>query len=144
MNIGEKIKQRRKELGLSVDEVALKLGKNRATVYRYENSDIDNLPITILPPLARILKTTPSFFFDNNDDGEKEYIDKIVILTEICGDQNIAYELLCALEDLDSNGIKESIKFMRALALIDEYKSELRIFQENKEEFLKGEKTDKK
>ena len=33
MNIGERIKQRRTELGLSVDEVASRLGKNRATIY---------------------------------------------------------------------------------------------------------------
>ena len=38
MNIGERIKQRRVELNLSVDEVASRLGKNRATVYRYENN----------------------------------------------------------------------------------------------------------
>lgn len=61
MNIGERIKNRRKELELSVDDVADKLGKNRATVYRYESSDIENLPITILEPLSRILKTTPDY-----------------------------------------------------------------------------------
>ena len=33
--------------------------KNRTTIYRYENNDIENLPITILEPLAKILKTTP-------------------------------------------------------------------------------------
>lgn len=61
MNIGERIKQRRIELGLSVDEVASRLGKNRATVYRYENSDIENLPTTVLEPLAKILETTPAY-----------------------------------------------------------------------------------
>lgn len=33
MTTGDRIKQRRLELGLSVDEIATKLGKNRATVY---------------------------------------------------------------------------------------------------------------
>ena len=60
MTIGERIKQRRMELGLSVDEVAEKLGKNRATVYRYESNEIENLPVGTLEPLAKILETTPA------------------------------------------------------------------------------------
>lgn len=60
MTIGQRIKNRRLELGLSVDEVAKRLGKNRATVYRYENDDIKELPITVLEPLAKVLDTTPA------------------------------------------------------------------------------------
>lgn len=60
MTIGERIKQRRMELGLSVDEVAEKLGKNRATIYRYESNEIENLPVGTLEPLAKILETTPA------------------------------------------------------------------------------------
>lgn len=59
MKIGEIIKHRRKELGMSVDELAAKLGKNRATVYRYENGDIKSLPLTVLEPLAKALHTSP-------------------------------------------------------------------------------------
>lgn len=66
MNTGERIKQRRIELGLSVDEVASRLGKNRATVYRYESNDIENLPTTVLEPLAKILETTPAYLMGWN------------------------------------------------------------------------------
>lgn len=62
MNIGERIKNRRLELGLSVDEVAEKIGKNRATVYRYESREIEDLPTSVLEPLAKALRTTPAFF----------------------------------------------------------------------------------
>ena len=61
MSIGQRIKNRRLELGLTVDEVAAKIGKNRATVYRYESSDIEDLPTSILEPLAKVLHTTPGF-----------------------------------------------------------------------------------
>lgn len=64
MSLGKRIKERRIELGLSVDEVAEKLNKNRATVYRYENDEIENLPITVLEPLSNILKTTPNYLMD--------------------------------------------------------------------------------
>lgn len=71
MTIGNRIKSRRKELNLSVDEVAEKLNKNRATIYRYENDEIENLPINILEPLAEILDTTPAYLMgweENNDE----------------------------------------------------------------------------
>lgn len=71
MTIGERIKARRKELGLTVDEVADLLGKNRATVYRYESSEIEKLPITILEPLAKALKTTPAYFMGWEDEGNE-------------------------------------------------------------------------
>ena len=38
MNIGQRIKIRRKELGLSADELSEKLNKDRATIYRYEKN----------------------------------------------------------------------------------------------------------
>ena len=42
MTVGSRIREFRKRLGLSVDDVAEKLGKNRATIYRYESDDIEN------------------------------------------------------------------------------------------------------
>lgn len=61
MTIYERIKQRRKELGLSAETVAEALGVSRATVYRYESSDIEKVPASVLTPLAEILETTPAF-----------------------------------------------------------------------------------
>lgn len=61
MNIGDRIKNRRLELGLSVDDIAKKIGKNRATIYRYESSEIEDLPTSILEPLAKVLNTTPAY-----------------------------------------------------------------------------------
>lgn len=60
MSIGQRIKTIRKQRGLSIDELADKLGKNRTTVYRYENGDIENLPLYILGSLAKALNTTPA------------------------------------------------------------------------------------
>ena len=38
---GEQIKKRRKQLGMSADELAEKLGVSRSTIFRYEKGDID-------------------------------------------------------------------------------------------------------
>ena len=61
MNIGQRIKQRRKDLKMSADELGKRLGKDRSTIFRYEKGDIENLPIDILEPIAEILQTTPQY-----------------------------------------------------------------------------------
>lgn len=63
MTTGEKIRARRKQLGLSVDDLAAKLGKNRATIYRYE-SDAIEMPAAFLKPLADALDMEPGELMD--------------------------------------------------------------------------------
>lgn len=69
MSIGQRIKAIRKQQGLTIDELAGRLGKNRTTIYRYENGDIENLPLGILDPLADALDTTPTYLmgWDNSN-----------------------------------------------------------------------------
>jgi len=86
MSIGTKIKNRRIELGLSVDELAKKINKNRATIYRYESSEIEKLPITVLEPLADALETTPTKLMDwesNDNEKPKKKAYKIPVYGEI-------------------------------------------------------------
>lgn len=61
MNIGDRVKRRRAELKISVDELAKRIGKDRSTIYRYESHDIEELPLSIVEPLAKALKTTPAY-----------------------------------------------------------------------------------
>ena len=61
MHIGQRIKERRKALKMSADEMGARLGKDRSTIYRYENGDIENLPLDILEPIAEVLQTTPQY-----------------------------------------------------------------------------------
>ena len=68
MTIGNRIRDKRMALGLSVDDLAALLGKNRATVYRYENGNIENLPIGVLEPLAHALQTTPGYLIGWTED----------------------------------------------------------------------------
>lgn len=61
MSIGQRIKTIRTKQGISIDDLAYRLGKNRTTVYRYEKGDIENLPLSILDSLAKALNTTPAY-----------------------------------------------------------------------------------
>ena len=70
MSIGQRIRIKRIEQGLSIEDLAYRLGKNRTTVYRYENGDIENLPLGILDSLADALNTTPAYLmgWENHSD----------------------------------------------------------------------------
>lgn len=61
VNIGERMKKRRKQLKLSADVVAERLGVSRSTIFRYEKGEIEKLPTNILDDIAKILQTTPAY-----------------------------------------------------------------------------------
>lgn len=63
MTIADRIRNRRLELGLSVDDLANRLQKNRATVYRYESNYIKSYSPDVLSALADALQTTPAYFY---------------------------------------------------------------------------------
>lgn len=68
MTIYERIKNRRKQLGISVDDVADALGVSRATIYRYESAEIEKVPASIIDKLAAVLQTTPAYLMTWTDD----------------------------------------------------------------------------
>ena len=67
MTTGERIKNRRKELGISADKLAELIGVSRSTMFRYENGYIEKLPINNLVPIARSLNTTVGYLNSKAD-----------------------------------------------------------------------------
>lgn len=61
MSVGERIKKRRSELKLSAEKLGEMIGKNRATIYRYESNEIENMPYDVVEPLAKALNVSPSY-----------------------------------------------------------------------------------
>lgn len=72
MTTAERIKQRRKDLGLRAEDVAEKIGVSRSTMFRYENGEIEKLPYTNLIPIAKALNTTVEYLMFGCEDDEKE------------------------------------------------------------------------
>lgn len=107
MTVGQRIKQRRKEIGMSADKLGEIIGKNRATIFRYEKGDIENLPLDILEPIANALLITPQALMgweeDNkktaiqNDSGMSEAKRQLLALAESCSEEE-ASRLLQMLE----------------------------------------------
>ncbi len=80
MEIYERIKLRRKEIGLSAETVAERLGVSPATIYRYENNDIKKFPTDILEPLAKVLHTTPAYLLGIENKNKSNTAVKIPVL----------------------------------------------------------------
>lgn len=72
MDIGQRIKSRRLQLGLTLEELAKKLNVNKSTVHRYETSEIKNMSINVIKPIADALLTTPSYLMGWDDEAIAE------------------------------------------------------------------------
>lgn len=58
--VNEIIKERREELGLSLEQVATVVGVNNSTVSRWETGNIDNMKRDKIVKLADCLKISPA------------------------------------------------------------------------------------
>lgn len=67
-SVGEHIRARRKELGISAEELAERIGKSASTVYRWENGEIGKVDSSILVPIAAVLQTTPAALIGRVED----------------------------------------------------------------------------
>lgn len=93
MSIGNRIKMRRMQMGLSVDELAKQLGKNRATVYRYESDEIENLPLSILEPLSKALGVSPAYLMGWEGTAASLPARRVPLLGDVAaGEPILAYE----------------------------------------------------
>lgn len=111
MTIGDRIKARRIELGLSVEELAKRLGKNRTTVYRYETGYIENLPIDILEPIAEALQTTPQYLmgWEKTQKNNDAIADIIVRLRS----DNDFFSLVKRLNDLEPDQLSGLLTLLK-------------------------------
>ena len=124
MRIGERIKQRRLELGYTADALAKMLNKNRATIYRYENGDIENMPIDVLEPLAKALNTTPAYLMGWTDSQQsieprttEGYYDdpEAAEFAEYLRTRPGARMLFSAAKDMSKEEMEETVKYIEFL-----------------------------
>lgn len=68
MDIGKRIKDRRKQLGISAETLAEAISVSPATIYRYESGDIEHMGVDKLTPIARYLGTNEAYLMGWTDD----------------------------------------------------------------------------
>ena len=68
MKIGERIRERRQSLGLTLEDVANKSGVSRQTIQRYESGVISNIPSDRIEMIAHALSVSPSYLMGWDDE----------------------------------------------------------------------------
>ncbi len=96
MKIGDRIKYRREQLGLSQDELARRLGyKSRSSVNKIEK-DASGLPQTKIAAIANVLQTTPAYIM-----GWEEMQQKNSILADLTVRMRSDKEFLSLIEGIN-------------------------------------------
>lgn len=96
--IGSRLKDRRLELKLTLQDIATEIGVTKSTVQRYENGAIDNLKLPVIEAMARVLSVEPSWLLGKNDQKEKT-----PTLTEK-DERDIARKLDAIMEEMTQGG----------------------------------------
>jgi len=126
MNVGIRIKKRREEIGMSVDEIAKRLGKNRATIYRYESKAIENMPITIIEPLAKILQVSPEYLLGWENTSAQEQANSECSKEEI--------EIIKLYRSLNKAGKGKLVEYINDLMDLEKYKKNNNLFGDTERE----------
>lgn len=79
MTTGEKIRERREQLGMTKTELAQRIGVHKSTITRYEADTIDKIPYMNFIKILIALQTTPDKLLS---DEEKELVARADELSE--------------------------------------------------------------
>ena len=79
--VGQRVKERRIELNLTMPELGERIGVNKSTIQRYEASGVDPTRTMIVNGLAEALLTTPEWLTGLSED--KEYDSKTLCQQDI-------------------------------------------------------------
>lgn len=115
MTIGQRIKQKREELGMSQEELATKLGyKSRSSINKIE-LDVQNLTQSKIKAIADALQTTTSYIMGWDEEDEKQERD-LCDLFSLCHGQE-AYRMVQSFLKLDQ--ADRLVIYGRILGMLD-------------------------
>jgi transcriptional regulator with XRE-family HTH domain len=127
------LRQRRKELGLTMKQVADAVGVSEATISRYESGNIRNMRRDRIDKYAKVLRVNlldMIEFEDQVDELNKAFAKDYEVLMgylrerfDNADEVNAAYELIIRLPMLNEAGINRMIERFDELSRFDEYKS---------------------
>lgn len=123
MTVGERIKARRKELCLSADSLAERIGVSRSTMFRYESGDIEKLPADSLAPIASALNTSVEYLMgwsnEENTTESKFYSQLNDMSADLWVKQQVA--ITDEFMQADTSGMTKEEQSVFLQQLIDKY-----------------------
>lgn len=81
--IGARIKQSREQAGMSLNDVAQKIGLDKSTILRYENGEIAKVKAPIVEKMAAAMNTSPHFLLGWTDNPSATNSDEPTIDGEV-------------------------------------------------------------
>lgn len=74
IEIGNRIAERRSQLGLTMDDVAQKIGVAKSTIQRYEKGQIQKIKLPVIESIAAALSVNPDWVIGNTDDPQQKQV----------------------------------------------------------------------
>lgn len=103
--MGQRIEQRRKELGFTLQDVSAEVGVAASTIQRYEKGRFDKIKLPVIEAIAAALNVNPAWITGHTDD-PTDYDDPELLASiplsymELCdGDAKAAYKAMQAVDE---------------------------------------------
>lgn len=118
--IGNRIKNKRKERDMTLEEVGKRAGMARQTLSRYETGVITKIPLDKIEVIAYALRTTPAYLMGWEDDPDKPRTDnsaeqEIQRLLEHFAAHPEGMNLLKSLKDAAPEEILQAVRIIEAI-----------------------------
>ena len=123
-HIGDRIKKKREEHGLTMEDLGNKLGVTKSTISKWERGDVDNIKRSYIPKLAEILNVDPAWLMGFSPDDRvtvvynaegKTPFTAIVDQKPIIGESSKRAELYKVALDIKPENIDIAIQILKSL-----------------------------
>lgn len=117
--IGNRMKSRRKELNLTLKQIADIVGVATSTIQRYENGTINQLKLPVLESIAKALDINPTWLV--RDDAPMNIVENSNETTNTKEQNTLKTLLINNFNKLNNSGKHEAIKRIEELTCISKY-----------------------
>lgn len=122
IEIGKRIYDRRMELGLTLQEVADRVGVQNSTIYRYEKGEIKRIKLPVVEAIASALQISPGYLIGRED--KKNILDEgwakrkippkisdksVKIVTQI---DSSLYNNICTLAEQHNRSFENELEYI--------------------------------